>query len=769
MRIRRLGVVGAGSMGRGIAGLAASAGIPVVLLDIPGDEDRNGPAKRGLDQALRSSPPAFLDPERVALVEVGNSEDDLDRLAACDWIVEAIPERPDLKRALYARLEGVLAEGAYITTNTSGIPMTVLTEGRTEPFRRHFFGTHFFNPPRVMHLLEVIAGPDTDPEAIATVSDFADRILGKGIVRAKDVPGFIGNRLGIFGIVHAMRLTETHGLTISEVDALTGPLLGRPPSAIFRTADIVGLDVLADTTSGIASATGEDLSLPDWVERLVADGRLGAKSGAGFYKKEGKEILELDWREDSYRARTSPEVEGLDALGRLPLAERLTALLDLPGKYGAFLRALVAGSFHYTLVRAPELAFDLPSVDRAMEWGFGWQIGPFAQMDAIGLPRVRSLLDEHKLEEPLLLQGAEDSIYRQNGTEGREVLALAGGYETEEPIPGKVSAASLRGSGKVLEENDAAALLDMGEGVALLQFRSKMGTLGDGVVQALASATERLGREGWAGLVVGHDDPRAFSAGANLVEMLNTAKEGRWDAMEERIRTFQGTIMGLRRAPFPVVAAPFGLTLAGGAELVLHADHVQTHAELQMGLVEAGVGLLPAGGGTKELLFRFTHDLARFGPEDAMRGVRQAFRLIATAEVSASALLARGAGWLRDRDGISANRDRLLADAHARVLLLARDYVPPPPQVVSAVGSRGFGELLVAIQTQREAGRASEHDALIGREVAYVLCGGDGAPRSVTEQDVLDLEREGFLRLLGTEKTQERIAHTLKTGKPLRN
>jgi 3-hydroxyacyl-CoA dehydrogenase len=309
----------------------------------------------------------------------------------------------------------------------------------------------------------------------------------------------------------------------------------------------------------------------------------------------------------------------------------------------------------------------------------------------------------------------------------------------------------------------------MDDGVALLQFRSKMGTLGDGPVRALLSATERLGSEGWKGLVIGHDDPRAFSAGANLVEMLQTAQEGRWEAMEARIRTFQGTIIGLRRAPFPVVAAPFGLTLAGGAELVLHADHVQAHAELQMGLVEAGVGLLPAGGGTKELLFRFTQEIGRFSETDAIKGVRHAFRLIATAEVSGSALLARSLGWLRDRDGITANRDRLLADAKARVLLLARDYLPPPEQRVTALGARGFGDLLVSIQAQREAKRASEHDALVGREIAYVLCGGDGAPRTVTETDIMDLELEGFLRLLGTEKTQERIAFTLKTGRPLRN
>jgi 3-hydroxyacyl-CoA dehydrogenase len=756
-------------MGRGIAGLAASAGIPVVLLDIPGEGDRDGPARKGLDAALKASPPAFLDPARASLVEIGNSEDDLGRLAECEWVVEAIPERPALKQELYAKLEPLLGPGTVVTTNTSGIPMAVLTRGRSESFRRTFFGTHFFNPPRVMHLLEVIAGPETDPEPIARISDFADRILGKGIVRAKDVPGFIANRLGVYGLVQAIRLTDEHGLAIGEVDDLTGSLLGRAPSAVFRTSDIVGLDVLFDTTRSIGGATGEDLSLPPWVARLAESGRLGAKTGAGFYKKEGKEILELDPKTDGYRQKSSLQLKNLETLSKLPLQERLKALLALRSRQGAFLRALFARTLHYAFAKAPELAYDLPAVDRAMEWGFGWELGPFALTDTIGVGKVRRLMAKEGLDEPPLLRQAKRAIYKEGRRGARKVLTLDGGYARDAVDAEKLSAGVLRRREKIVEENEAAALLDMDDGVALLQFRSKMGTLGDGVVRALLSATDRLSAGGWQGLVVGHDDPRAFSAGANLVEMLEAAREGRWDAMEARIRRFQEMIVGLRRAPFPVVAAPFGLTLAGGAELVLHADQVQTHAELQMGLVEAGVGLLPAGGGTKELLFRFTQDIGRFSETDAVKGVRHAFRLIATADVSGSALLARHLGWLRDRDGITMNRERLLADAKARVLLLARDYVAPPEQSVTALGSRGFGDLLVSIRAQREAGRASEHDALVGREIAYVLCGGDGAPRTVTESDVMDLEREGFLRLLGTERTQERIAYTLKTGKPLRN
>jgi 3-hydroxyacyl-CoA dehydrogenase len=757
-------------MGRGIAALAASAGIPVLLLDIPGDEDRDGPAKSGLRMALDSSPPAFLDPGLARLVETGNTEDDLNRLADCEWVVEAIPERPDLKQSLFARIEEVTGDGTAVTSNTSGIPISILTEGRGEGFRRRFFGTHFFNPPRVMHLLEIIAGPETDSAVIDAVEAFADRVLGKGIVHAKDVPGFIANRLGIFGMVRALQLTDRYGLGIAEVDALTGPLLGRPASAVFRTADLVGLDVLSDAAAGIAAATGENLDLPDWARQLIEKGHLGAKTGAGFYRKEEGEILELDTKKGSWRSRELPEIEGLKALLRRPLEERLEGALALPDPWGAFLRSLLAGSFHYTLERTPEIAFDLPSVDRAMEWGFGWEKGPFLQMDLLGVDRVRELLEAEDLDEPELFGEVIEGFYRREGVEKQRVLQPGGGYRERPRDDRLLTAAALRESGKVLQENGSAALLDAGDGVALFEFRSRMGTLGDEVVRLLLESLEKLDREGWAGLVVGHDDSRAFSAGANLKELLAAAREGRWEETEGWLRAFQSMVLSLRKAPFPVVAAPFGLTLAGGAELVLHCDQVQSHAELQMGLVEAGVGLLPAGGGTKELLFRFSRALEAGGAEDApVTAVRSAFRLIATAEVSTSSLESRRKGWLRDRDRITWNRDRLLSEAREQVLLLAPGYVPPPEENVMAPGDRAFGDLLVMIQAQREAGRASEHDALVAREVAWVLCGGDGAPRRVSEREMMELEREAFLRLLGTGPTIERIEYMLANGKPLRN
>lgn len=768
MRIKKVGVVGAGVMGSGIAALAASAGVPVVLLDVPGEEDRSLPAKRGLEKASKSKPAAFMDGARSALVEVGNTEDDLEKLSGCDWVVEVIVEQPAPKQALFARLEEILHDRAIVTTNTSGIPMSVLTEGRSDSFRRRFLGTHFFNPPRYLHLLEVIPTPDTDPDVLRTVEEFGDRVLGKGIVRAKDVPGFIANRLGVYGMVQALRLMEEHDLTIDEVDALTGPLIGRPKSATFRTADISGLDVLKDVTAGLAAGTGEDLSLPDWVVGLVDQGRVGEKAGSGFYRKEGKQIQTLDRRTGGYATQQKVELPELAALAGRPLEERVRGALELPGKHGAFSRALFARTSHYVLEHTPELAFDIVSVDRALERGYAWEAGPYRQMDALGAPRVREILAEQGLSEPELLAEAGGGFYRE-AAGGREFLSFDGGYEPVREAAGVLSLAPYRRGGRVLEENAEAALLDLGDGVALLELRSKMGTLGDGVIRMLHTAFERLEREGRAGLVIGHEDPRTFSAGANLMTVVGAVQQGNWKALEEMVGQFQDTVMGLRRAPFPVVIAPFGLTLGGGTEMSLHADLVQAHAELYMGLVETGVGLIPGGGGTKELLFRFTQDLQPYEDADPFEAVKRAFGVIAMARTSTSALEASGLGFLRPEDRITMNRDRLLADAKARVLDLAPGYTAPPPRTITALGREALGNLRYGAWSLHEAGQITEHEVAIANELAYVLAGGDGAPRTVTEQDILDLEREAFLKLLGTEKTQERIAHTLKTGKPLRN
>ncbi len=768
MRIAKVGVIGAGAMGSGIAALAASAGLPVVLLDVPGDPDRNGVARGAVQRALKARPAPFMDPARASLVTTGNTDDHLGWLADCDLIVEAIIEQREPKRALFERLEPIRRADAIIASNTSGIPMRLLAEGRSDAFRRHFLGTHFFNPPRYLHLLELIPTGETAPEVLAATRAFAERVLGKGVVVAKDVPGFIANRLGIFGMVRTLRLMEEYDLSIDEVDALTGTMIGRAKSATFRTGDISGIDVLAHVAAGTGATTGEDFTLPAWVGALAASGRLGDKTGAGFYKKEGKAILTLDWKTLDYRPQVHASFPELAFLEKLPLAQRLKAFTTAGGKHAEFVRALLLTVGHYTIEKTPELSHDIVAVDRAMEWGYAWEMGPFRVLDALGLDFVRSGLAQRHLAEPLLLRKAQESFYRDLSS-GPRHLTFAGDYAPIESIPAHIDLALVHVRTGAVEKNDAAALLDLGDGVLLLEFRGKMNTLGAPVLDLLERAERRIAAGGHAGLVIGNADPRTFSAGADLSAVVQGVGAGEWTVLERAIHAFQQSVMSLRRVPFPVVVAPFGLTLGGGCEFSLHAARVQAHAELYMGLVEVGVGLIPGGGGTKELLFRFTRELERYEEADPFEAVKRAFKLITMATTSTSALEARALGFLRDGDRISMNRDRLLADAKARVLDLAPDYVAPPPMTIRALGKEALGNLQYAVWAMREAGYITAHEVTIASKVAYVLAGGDGPPRDVSEQDVLDLEREAFLSLLGTRETQERIAHTLKTGKPLRN
>jgi 3-hydroxyacyl-CoA dehydrogenase len=768
MRIGKIGVIGAGAMGAGIAALAASAGFPVTLLDVPGDTDRDAPANGGLQRALKAKPPQFMSADRASLITVGNTADDLGSLADCDWIVEAIIEQAAPKRQLFEQLENVVKPTAIVSTNTSAIPIRSLVESRSDGFRRRFLGTHFFNPPRYLHLLEIIPTDRTAPEVVAGIRAFGERLLGKGIVVAKDVPGFIANRLGIHGFLRAIRYMQEFDLTIDEVDALTGPFIGRPKSATFRTGDISGIDVLNHVATGLSATTGEDFALPDWVRKLVAENRLGEKTGAGFYRKVGKDIETLDWKTGSYAPATKPRLETLASLQPMPLNERLHALTTAGGRHAEFLRKLLLSESHYTLTRTPEIAPDIVSVDRAMEWGYAWDCGPFKQMDAMGLEFLRGGFGALGFDEPSLLRTAQESFYRRPGN-GERYLTFAGQYSPVDELAGHLSLDALRLRNRVMETSPDAAMYDMGDGVLLLEFRSKMNSLGEGVMRMLEAALDRAERGKHTGVIIGNDDPRVFTAGADLSLVLRQAAAGDWETLGASVDAFQRLVTSLRRMPFPVVVAPFGLTLGGGAEMTLHASRVQTHAELYVGLVEVGVGLIPAGGGTKELLFRFTEELAAYDEADPFEAVKRAFKTIAMATTSTSALNARRLGFLRDGDRISMNRDHLLGDAKARVLELARDYVAPPPRRIRVLGREAIGNLDYAVWAMREAGQASDHDVHIGRTLARVLAGGDGPPREVSEQDVLDLEREAFLSLLGTKATQQRIEYMLKTGKALRN
>ena len=776
MRITKVGVVGAGVMGHGIAALCASAGLPVVLLDIPGSDDpkspdRSAPAKNGLTKAIKNKPAAFMDTDRAALIRIGNTADHLDLLSDCDWIIEVILEQPKPKQELFAKLEKI-APNAIVTSNTSGIPMSILLEGRTEKFRKQFCGTHYFNPPRYMHLLEIIPTPATAPEVLDAVRHFQERVLGKGIVIAKDVPGFVANRLGVHGMVVSGRAMMEYDLTISEVDTLTGALIARAKTATFRTGDLSGIDVLAHVTKGLSDTTGEDLGLAPWIHELVKSGRLGDKTKAGFYNKQGKDILVLNWKTLEYEKQDRYSTPEIDALLKLPPMIRVNKAKDLGGRHGDFLRRILVEQTHYCLTLAPQLAYDLAAIDRAMEWGYGWEIGPFKVMDALGLDWLRSEFKRAGKDEPALLKAAGNAFY-STGESGTEITNFDRAVSTQvpktiplPPIPGQL----LLSHRQTIDENKEARLRDIGDGVLCLEFCGKMNTLGPGVLEMVARSIDRVSKGNYAGLVLGNDDPRTFSAGANLAAAAGAAASGDWKTIETNVRAFQDAVMSIRRAPFPVVSAPFGLTLGGGVEFSLHADRIQAHAELYMGLVEVGVGIIPSGCGTKELLFRFTEALKPYEEADPFEAAKRAFKLIALAQMSGSAQEARKMGFLRPAaDRISFNRDTLIADAKARVIDLAVDYVTPAMRTIRVLGKETLGNLDYALFGFKEAGQASDHDVRIGHEVAYVLAGGDGPPRDVTEQDIVDLEREATLKLLGTKETQDRIKYMLETGKPLRN
>jgi 3-hydroxyacyl-CoA dehydrogenase len=774
MRITKIGIIGAGVMGHGIAALAASTGIPVVLLDIPGNDDpaspdRSAPARKGLEKAMKGKPAAFLDADRSGLVTTGNTADHLNLLADCDWICEVIIEQAKPKQELFSKLE-TIAPRAIITTNTSGIPMSVLLEGRSDSFKQRFCGTHYFNPPRYMHLLEIIPTPHTAPDTLDAIRQLQERILGKGIVVARDVPGFIANRLGIAGWAATMRLMQEADLTIDEVDTLTGPLIGRARSATFRTADLSGLDVLAHVTAGLSESTGEDFSMPAWVGELVKSGRLGDKTGSGFYKKIGKEINTLDWKTMEYRPQKKLSTPTIEEILKLPARERLRKARAIRGRHGDFLRKLFVETSHYAATKAPELAYDIASVDHALEWGYGWEIGPFKVMDAIGLAWLRAEFASAGKPEPELFKNANNAFYKpmKKGVMmvGLPGVGSPGSRQSLPKIPGQL----LLSDCPIVDENAEARARDLGDGVLCLEFCGKMNTLGSGAIEMITKTIERIANGDHAGLVLGNEDPRTFTAGANLAGIAQLAAAGEWKALDDACRIFQNTVMSVRRAPFPVVSAPFGLTLGGGCEFSLHADRIQAHAELYMGLVEVGVGILPCGGGTKELIFRFTEALKPYEEADPFEAAKRAFKLIALAQMSTSAHHARSMGFLRPvADRISMNRDTLIADAKARVLDLAPDYVAPPLRKIRALGKEALGNLDYALFSFKEAGQASAHDVRIGHEVAYVIAGGDGPPRDVTEWDLIDLEREAFLKLLGTAETQARIKFMLETGKPLRN
>jgi 3-hydroxyacyl-CoA dehydrogenase len=793
--IRRAAVLGAGVMGAGLAALLASAGVPVLLLDVPPEKllpeeeagkltlkdarVRNRLAAAGLRRALTSNPASFFTPAAAARVSVGNLVDDLPRLREADWIVEAVVERLDVKRDLFARVAPHLGPQALLTSNTSGLPAAALSAALPADVQPRFFITHFFNPPRYMHLLELVAGPATDPARLAAFQEFAERTLGKGCVRAKDTPDFIANRIGTYAVMQLLGVLARNEAGVAELDMLTGELIGRARSATFRTADLVGLDTLLHVTRHLHAALEHDperevFAPPALLEKLVQRGALGAKSGAGFYRKMPTGAIHvLDPATLEHVPPPQLDPASLGPAARLPgTGERVRKLIEEGGRPGRLLWSHLSATLAYAARCVPEVADDLPSVDRALRWGFGWELGPFELLDALG-PRAfaeRLKADGRALPpllEALLASGAER--FHGGAPGARTVfLPITRRAEPLPPRPGVLDLAELRAAGRVVEGNAEASLLDLGDGVLGVQFHTRLNVLGEGCGQMLRRALELL--PAWRGLVVG-SQAEAFSAGANLKMVLGMIEGGKLDALGQLVAFFQQVNQALRTAPRPVVVAPRGLALGGGCEIALHASRVVAAAESYIGLPEVGAGLIPAAGGCKELVRRLDESLQDVSV-DRLPFVERLVRTVGTARVSGSAVEARELGFLRESDLIVMNRDLHLAAAKQAVLDLERDgwRAPQPREDIRVIGEAGLAALQVGLWNLAQAGQATPHDVVVSGKLARVLCGGAlGNGARVSEQYLLDLELEAFLSLAGEPATQARIKSLLTTGKPLRN
>jgi len=802
--IQKVAVLGAGTMGARIAAHFANAGLPCVLLDIvppdlkpdapPGD--RNRLARNGLEAAKKSRPAAFFSANLADRISIGNFEDDLARCAEADWIIEVVAEDLEIKRKLLSRVAQFRKPGAIITTNTSGLPVRLIAEGLPDEFQQHWAGTHFFNPPRYLKLVEVIPGPKTSSQVIETLSDFCDRSLGKGVVISKDTPNFIANRIGTFSVLNALRLMKQLDMTVEEVDACTGPAVGWPKSATFRTTDIVGLDVLCHVVRNIYETAPDDESrerykVPALVEEMIKRGWLGEKTGQGFYKKvkgEGeKEILALDVNTMEYRARQKARFASIESGKAIEdTRQRLRALVGpvMEGQKGdkaqQFLWNAISETCLYAARRVPEISDNLADVDRALRWGFGWELGPFEMVDALGLGAFAAQVQREGREIPALIEKAlasgRGSFYQSEKGETRVFDLAAGSKKVEEPA-GMLILKSLKEAGREVERNSGASLVDLGDGVVCCEFHAKMNAIGADLISMIHKGLKRLETD-FDAMVIANQAAN-FSVGANLMLVLVGAQEQEWDELHFAVKQFQNVNLAIKYAKKPVVAAPQGMALGGGCEISLHAARIHSAAEAYVGLVEAGVGLIPAGGGSKEMLVRANEHAAGGEDLDLFHALKPIFETVAMARVGTSAEECRDLGYFRREDGYSMNTQRLVADAKETALGLLRSGWKPAAAnwqegaqttQVKVLGEQFLAGAKLAIHMLVRGGYASEHDAVVARKLANILAGGAlTSPQKVSEQYVLDLEREAFVSLLGEKKTQERIAFTLKTGKPLRN
>jgi 3-hydroxyacyl-CoA dehydrogenase len=804
-RIEKAVVLGAGTMGARIAAHFANAGLPCILLDIvpPGvtqeapAEARNKIVRAGLDAAKKAKPAAFFTAPLAERIAIGNFDDDLVRCAEADWIIEVVAENLEVKKNLLARVAAFRKPSAIVTTNTSGLPVHLIAEGMSEEFQQHWAGTHFFNPPRYLKLVELIPGPKTLPEVVETLGEFCDRRLGKGVVVAKDTPNFIANRIGTFSMLNALRLMGALGMTVEEVDSCTGPVIGQPKSATFRTADIVGLDVLLHVVKNIYETVPNDESremyrVPALVEEMARRGWLGDKTGQGFYKRvkgEGeREILTLDVNTMEYRARQKARFVSLETAKTIEdTTERLRALVGpvLEGQKGDQAQQFLWGSLSETCLyaarRVPEISDHVVDLDRALRWGFGWELGPFELMDAIGVTAFAAAVQKEgrtlpPVLEKLLASGRKSFYQSEKGKTTVFDIASGATEKVEEPA-GVLVLRSLKEAGREVERNSGASLIDLGDGVVCCEFHSKMNAIGADLIAMIHKGLKRLDAD-FDAMVIANQAVN-FSVGANLMLVLVAAQEQEWDELHLAVKQFQNANLAIKYAPKPVVVAPQGMALGGGCEVSLHAARIQAAAESYMGLVEAGVGLIPGGGGSKEMLIRANEHAAGGEDLDLFHAMKPVFEALAMAKVGTSAEECRDLGFLRREDGVSMNRDRLVADAKEVALSLVRNAYKPPAASwqegaqttqIKVLGEQFLAGAKMAIHLLLRGGYASEYDGHVARKLANILAGGPlSAPQLVSEQYVLDLEREAFVSLCGEKKTQARIAHTLKTGKPLRN
>ena len=775
--IERVAVIGSGVMGGGIAAQLANAGASVLLLDVATKDgpDRSAVARGAVERLSKARPPAFMHRRAARQVDVGNIDDDLARAGEADWIVEAVVERLDVKRDLYARLDAVRKPGAIVSSNTSTIPLSSLVDGASDALQRDFAITHFFNPPRYMRLLEVVRGPRTRPELVERLREFADRRLGKGVVECKDTPGFIANRIGVYwlqcAVVEAMRA----GLSVEQADAALGPAVGIPKTGVFGLVDLVGIDLMPHVVASMDSLLPPDdalrsyMEMPDLIRRMIADGHTGRKGKGGFYRlrREGAERIKesIDLSTGGYRRSERVRLACVEAAK----SGGARALLAHDSDEGRYAWRVLSSVIAYSAALVPEISDDIADVDAAMRLGYNWQAGPFEMADRLGAGWLAERLRAEGRPVPPMLETARESgFYRQ--IDGRvERMNAAGRYAPVRPPKGAMRLADAKRGRKRVIGNDSASLWDAGRDVACLEFHTKMNTIDIALLELMAEAIA-LVPDRFAGLVI-HNDGDHFSAGVNLGEAVAAFEAGAWDRLAAVAELGQATFKAMKYAPFPVVGAPSGMALGGGCEILLHCDAIVAHAETCAGLVEAGVGLIPAWGGCKELLARFSRPgLAGPMPGGPMPPVNRAFEMVGLAKVSQSAAEARELGILRRGDAIVMNRDRVLGEAMDRVRALAGDYVPPEPPVFRLPGRSGKAALALGVEDLVRAGKATPHDEVVAEALARVLTGGDAdLTDEVTEDDLLALEREAALSLLATQGTRARIAHMLETGRPLRN